>query len=447
MGTKTCRGKCGQTKPVDQFYEQAGAQDGRRGVCIACWKEKVAERTKRAEKAEEPPQEGVVADVTDSSQTITLVSRTVRTLAAAIKEAEIDTDVWDVERYLISKWDQGMKLKSHRHVGRTSENDPDQTLVAIHQPAVQQLWKVQVWLKRKVPKYVEDGLAGIMRRMEKHSPKFTPYRFKKVANPHMLEISICDAHLSKMCWAPESGDNFDLKIAESIYRQAVERLVEKSSGFNIDKILLPVGNDFFHVDGPGNMTTNGTPQDVDGRFHKMFEVGQMAVVGAVEFLRRIAPVEIILVAGNHDRVSSYHLVHTLKAWFRHERNVTVDDGPSQRKYILYGNSMILFSHGDEEKHSSLPAIMATERPDLWHQSKFRSVHLGHFHKRKETSLVSVDTHDGVVISILPSLSGRDAWHARRGYIGVRAADAYIYSKANGPSGYVTANVVGERMVA
>ena len=378
------------------------------------------------------PEEGMACDVKGDDQIVTSISRTIRTLDEALAAAKVDLAVWDVSRFTINKWDSIAKL-------RRGSGDRLQAT---------QLFQVKCWLVRKVAKHVEDGLALLAKRMQKYSPKYVKLSTPaKIEDPHLLEVSINDIHFAKLAWGRETGTNYDLSIAESLYADAVKNLASKSAGFNIEKILLPVGNDFFHVDGPGNMTTNGTPQDTDGRYCKLFETGQMAVVKAIDYLQSIAPVEVIWVGGNHDRVSSWHLVHTLKAWFRNCSRVSINDEPTPRKYVLYGKTMIGFTHGDEESHNSLPGIMAGEQPKMWSSSKHREFHLGHFHKRKETRHVGGDTYDGVVVRTLAALCGRDAWHARKGYIGIRAADAFLYSKANGPAGYFIANVSVEKSVS
>jgi hypothetical protein len=148
----------------------------------------------------------------------------------------------------------------------------------------------------------------------------------------------------------------------------------------------------------------------------------------------------VLVPGNHDRLMSWHLVHDLKGWYRNCPDVDVDDEPRPRKYVEYGKSLIGFTHGNEEKHARLPNLMATEMPAAWARTKFREWRFGHFHIRRETEYVSVDTHEGTVIRILPSLSGIDAWHFHKGYVGVRAADAFIWSKDRGCIGSWSSNV-------
>jgi len=84
--------------------------------------------------------------------------------------------------------------------------------------------------------------------------------------------------------------------------------------------------------------------------------------------------------------------------------------------------------------------MASEAPDAWAKSKHREIHVGHFHKRKQTQYLAGDTFGGVTVRVLPSLSGTDAWHFSKGYVkGLRAAEAYLWSKRGGYTGHLSAN--------
>lgn len=259
----------------------------------------------------------------------------------------------------------------------------------------------------------------------------------------MLEIGIFDAHFGKLAWAPESESNYDLKIAEKVFRHAVEDLVASATGTfdNIEQIVFPVGNDFLHVDNMESATTAGTRVDSDGRYAKIIEVAAMAVVNAIDYLVPYAPVHVIHVVGNHDSVSSYNLCREIAAWYRNAKTVTVDISPKSRKYYRYGTTLLGFTHGNLEPHAQLPAIMATEVPDLWSQTTHHEFHVGHTHSKKARQWLSVNENNGTVVRTLPSLSGTDAWHHRMGFVGSqRAAEAYLWNKAKGYSGHFSAGV-------
>jgi len=355
----------------------------------------------------------------------------IRNADDAIAKAGVDPAIWEIERVLVNGWDTTMKMR----IG-----DEDKVTVNQNQ-------QIKVWLRRKVPLIAEKAAEALIKRMNLHSPKYPKLpKFKKIKDPHLLEVSVFDHHFGKLAWGEETGTNYDLDIAERIFKEAVEDLLAKAKSFPVERILFPVGQDFFHVDNPANTTINGTVQDVDGRYQKMFQTGALACIKMIDRMSQIAPVDILSVPGNHDRTMAWYLAAYLKAWYRLCDRVSVDLSPKLRKYYPYGATLIGLTHGDEEKHRDLPIIMAGEVPQLWAESLYREIHTGHWHKKKETWYNSCDTHGGVPVRVLPSLSGTDFYHYRKGYVNNRqAAEAYLYSFRDGYAGHLSsrAPVYGE----
>ncbi len=351
---------------------------------------------------------------------ITSQSSTVRTLADALKTAKIDETIWEVERHIINKWDCVAKSKKDK-------------LIAT------ELWQVKVWLKRKIPKLIEEGVKEFIKQIPAH--KYPPIKYERPSDPYLFEVSIWDHHFGKLCWGQETGENFDLKSAERIYSDAAHELIEKSRGFAIEKIVLPIGQDFFHIDGPANTTVAGTPQDVDGRFFKIFDVGCRSVINLIDVLMGIAPIHILWVPGNHDWNTSWFMLKVLAAHYRLIHHVTIDLSPMPRKHIEYGINLLGYTHGNEEKHSSLPVLMAGQWPEAWARTRHREWKIGHYHKVKETQFNAAETIDGVLVRTLPSLTGTDSWHYKKGYVGgMRAAQAFLYSAKLGYAAHLNANV-------
>jgi len=265
-------------------------------------------------------------------------------------------------------------------------------------------------------------------------------KFKAPASPHLLTVSIFDHHFGKLAWAAETGENYDLKIAERLYLAAVDDLMDKTKGYPVEKILFPVGQDFYHIDNGNNTTTNGTPQDADGRYGKIIATGEMACIHAIDRLRTVAPVEVVWIPGNHDRTTSYHLCRVLQAWYRNEDRVTVNVGDELRKYFRYGVNLIGLTHGNEEKHADLPMLMANESRVDWAETTHHEFMTGHYHRAKQLHFLPLDTQGGVLIRTLPSLSAADAWHKMRGYFGgERTAEAYLHSKEKGYVGHFSSD--------
>lgn len=346
----------------------------------------------------------------------------VQTVEDAVAKAGVDLDIWEVERSIVNSWEVAMK-------GDIDDNGLPKTKTT-------PLWQVKVWLSRKIQKIYADAAFGLMSRMTEHSPAYKPIKRMRLSDPHMLEVSIFDLHLGKLAWDGDTQNTYNLKAAERVFENAVVDMVARASNINIERILFPLGQDFFHIDNIANSTVNGTSQDTDGRYTKIFMTGTIACVKAIDYLRTVAPVKVAYVPGNHDRTSAWHLVSYLDAWYRNDKEVEIDMTPTTRKYELYGCNLIGLTHGDEEPHRDLPTIMAGEEPQKWAQSTCREWHLGHYHKKKETTHVTGDTFGPMHIRVLPSLSGTDSWHYRKGYVkGRRAAEGYLWNKKLGYAGH------------
>jgi hypothetical protein len=243
----------------------------------------------------------------------------------------------------------------------------------------------------------------------------------------LLEIAAMDLHFGKLGWDEDCGENYDSKIAAARYTTAIRSLVAKAQRQGkINRILFPAGNDYLHIDTGEQTTTLGTRQDADSRFSRIFRDGRKLLVETVEYLKTIAPVDVVVCPGNHDSNSMFHLGDALECWFHADPLVTVDNSPALRKYYRYGNVIIGFTHGDKEKLKDLPLLGATERPGDWGQCLFREWHLGHRHGE------ACIEEKGVKIRTIASLSGNDYWHFGQGYVGnIKAAEGFLFHKEDG----------------
>lgn len=252
----------------------------------------------------------------------------------------------------------------------------------------------------------------------------------------LFELPIMDFHLGKLSWLEETGQDYDLKIAEKLWRKVILDLITKALRFGeVEKIIFPVGQDFFHFDTPRGTTTAGTQLDTDTRWQKMFRKGVELLVWAIEELVKIAPVEVMWIPGNHDQMLSYAAVIGLYQRYSESQNVTVNTLATPRKYILFGKNLIGYSHGDREG-KRLQGLMQIEAPDLWGKSIFREFHIGHLHT--ETTATS----NGIIFRQISSITASDAWHGENGFLGsTRQAQGFIWSKESGLEAILNSNVV------
>ena len=243
----------------------------------------------------------------------------------------------------------------------------------------------------------------------------------------MLEINIPDAHFGKMAWGKETqGRSYDTPIAAATFDRALETLIERSKGFKFEKILFVVGNDLLNSDNELGTTTKGTAVSTDCRYQKTFVTVRRTIVNGINRLKEIAPVHVVLVSGNHDDLGVWHLGDSLECAFDQEPDVLIDNAPTYRKYVRFGNVLLMLTHGDKGKREDYPLLMATERSKDFGETKFREIHTGHIHQTK------LQERHGVRVRILPSLSPPNAWHSENGFVEQqRNAEAYVWNTNEG----------------
>jgi len=353
-------------------------------------------------------------DHTKNKQTITSPkSSRIKTLEDLIKVCKIDTKIWNVERYVVNKWEVGSQVD-----GRI---------------IVEPLFQIKAWLKRSTEIFDLHTIRNeIIAEVKSFAPKYPKIEYEIQDEGQLMEINIFDLHFGKLCWGKETGDNYDTKIARKRFKDAISAMIARSKGFDIKRILFPIGNDFFNSDNSKNTTTNLTPQDEDLRWKKTYKAGRELLIEGIDMLSTIAPVDVVVVQGNHDFERSFYVGDAMECWYHNNENVSVDNSASHRKYYKFGKCLVAYTHGNNEKVADLPLLVASEQPDLWSKTKYREIHVGHLHHKKEIKFMSTQEHKGMVIRFMRSLSGTDAWHDLKGYKGaIQSCEMFIWDKENG----------------
>lgn len=241
----------------------------------------------------------------------------------------------------------------------------------------------------------------------------------------MTVYPIGDPHFGLHSWAPETGENFDLKEAERVTFGAVDRLVAAAPASH-EAVLLNLG-DFFHADDSRNETPgHGNKLDVDGRYMKIVQVGMRTLVACIyRLLEKHQIVTVRNVPGNHDPHLALTLSIALDAFFHAEPRVTIDLSPSLYWYKRFGKVLIGAHHGHGAKMGELPLLMAADRPEDWGLTTHRHWMTGHIHHW------SGKEHPGVVVESFRTLAAKDAWHAGKGYRSGRDMNVITYHCEHG----------------
>jgi hypothetical protein len=262
--------------------------------------------------------------------------------------------------------------------------------------------------------------------------KYPELKYSKLNDANLLVINPADIHIGKLASEFETKDAHNNDLIVKRVKDGILGILQKSKGFNIDKILFVIGNDILHVDNAKRTTTSGTPQDTDGMWFENFLLAQRLYIEVIELLVQVAPLHIQFDSSNHDYTNGFFLAQTINAWFRNHKNITFNVGIQHRKYFTYGKNLIGTTHGDGAKETDLPLLMAQEASEYWHNSKHRYFYISHIHHKKSKD------YGSVCVESFRSPSGTDSWHHRNGYQHApKAIEAFIHNKEQGQIARIT----------
>jgi hypothetical protein len=295
------------------------------------------------------------------------------------------------------------------------------------------------WVKTKADeneKYqmLLDAMSTIAHKWEGLSE---PSKAPAHTNDDLLAVYVAgDPHLGMHSWAGETGENFDLKIAEHELYTAADHLVNVAPAAS-HALVISCG-DFYHADNRGSTTTGGTPVDSDGRWPKVLAAGIRLIRRIIDkALTKHQHVTFIAEIGNHDWHGSIMLALCIAQFYERDPRVTVDTSPAKCHYYLFGKNLIGTTHGDTIKLQNLPGVMACDRPEDWGRTLYRHWVVGHVHHSQ------VKEYPGCVVETFRTLAPADAWHKGQGYRSGRDMSCLVFHRE---FGQINRNTVGIQQV-
>lgn len=336
----------------------------------------------------------------------------------------LDPECWQVTRVVPGSW-QGFYKKERVHeipsTAKAYKIADDHVVVT--------LYRLRIYIERVVPEPIEDI---VQRLAERSDPLPKPARgirraTTKKKTGQLGVFGLYDAHIGDLCWIEETDENNDTRIAKTRCMNAIDDLIGELSLYPIEKLIVPIGNDFAHIDNIRGETTAGRQLDFDSRYGRIVETCHEVLVHLVDrCLELCDDVLLPLVGGNHDQVTSLHLAHWIKQRYRNDPRVVVDTSPKPRKYYVWGSTLIGFAHGDCLNIKDVYRHMAEEAREHWAIATCREFHTGDKHHRKQVDQGTVDTYGKVTFRQNSSLAPRNAWTFKMGFDSIRCADAFRY---------------------
>lgn len=257
--------------------------------------------------------------------------------------------------------------------------------------------------------------------MSDELPRLTPITRPLTTHDKLCNLyTITDFHLGMLANKKESGEDWDLKIAEKLLTDCFEQSILSTP--QAKTAFINQLGDFLHSDGIMPVTpTSGHIVDQDGRFAKIVTVALRVLRRVIDIaLMRHEKVVVLMAEGNHDITSSIWLRVMFKALYENEPRVQVIDSDLPYYHYQHGNTMLAFHHGHLSKIDSLPLLFASQFPKVWGNTTKRYCHTGHRHHVEEKE------HSGMKVIQHSTLAARDAYASRGGWISEREATAITY---------------------
>lgn len=303
-------------------------------------------------------------------------------------------------------------------------------------------WKLsQFWNKEKGSKWLVSALVtrlpqeeqvqnSFLELLEEYKiPQITPvdpavYWLNATASEKVCGVlSLQDLHFGK----PGNED------MGKILNDSVEYLIGKAyKNYFLDKIVLVIGPDTLNMDTFDGTTTKGTPVENSETATKAYMKAFEAILQAIGTIKQFCEnLEVVFIPGNHDRLSSFHLLHAVSQAFKEWPNIQFNIDYAERKVITYGENMLCMEHGDVTAKNN-PLVYAVEFPREWGVCKHRMLYTGHYHGRKTKEFVTENEEHGFVTRIIPALTNSDYYHYHNKYVGnKRSAILHLHCETNG----------------
>jgi hypothetical protein len=244
---------------------------------------------------------------------------------------------------------------------------------------------------------------------------------------------ITDYHLGMLSWSEETGEDWDIQIAEDLIYKWFAQAIHQSPDANT--AIFAQLSDFLHFDGMDAVTPASKHLlDVDTRFAKLVRVAIRIIRQIINMLlQKHQHVHILMLDANHDPVSQIWLREWLAVSYENEPRITIDTSPNPYNAYEFGNTALFFHHGHKKKITDVSSVFAAQFREMYGRTKYAYAHTGHLHHLdiKENNLMIVEQHR--------TLAAPDAYSARGGYLAGRDAKVITYDKRYGEVARLTIN--------
>lgn len=280
----------------------------------------------------------------------------------------------------------------------------------------------QTWVKSKFDtEQWEEYIRNFMEGISSTVPRAEPVPAPGLLPADRLNLfPFTDFHLGMLAWGEETGDDWDMQIAEELAVRWLDAAISLAPA--ADTAVLANMGDFLHWDGMEAVTpTSRHVLDADSRFQKLVRIALRVLRTLIDkLLATHNKVHVIMAEGNHDEASSVWLREGLSMVYENEPRVTWDRRADPYYVYEFGQTALYFHHGHKRRMHQVDQVFAAKFRDTFGRCRYGYAHVGHLHHLKavETPLMVVEQHR--------TLAAKDAYAARGGWLSERSAAVITY---------------------
>ena len=280
---------------------------------------------------------------------------------------------------------------------------------------------------------LKEAIVAMVKDLPKVE-KQTVYNEHTINDDLMSVYPLGDPHIGMLSWGKETGDDWDLSIAEKTFSTMFDRVV-LTAPRSSEAVIVNLG-DFFHSDNIEAVTSrSGHHLDQDGRYAKMVQIGVLIIRRMITTaLQHHNIVRVINCIGNHDDTGSIFLSICLQHVYENEPRVIIEDTLGAFNYIRFGKNLIGAHHGHTCKMERLPGVMAADRYKDWGETEFRYWLTGHIHHD------SKQEHPGCMVESFRTIATKDAYASYGGWRSGRDTKCIVFHKQYGEVERHTINI-------
>lgn len=260
---------------------------------------------------------------------------------------------------------------------------------------------------------------------------------KNLEDRLLNQYTITDFHLGMLASFAETGTEWNLKKAETMFKNWVDVAIHNSP--NSENAVFANIGDFLHFDSLLPVTPQSKHVlDASARYVDVVRSALRLIRYAImRMLTKHEKVSVFMCEGNHDMASSVWLREVFSMYFENEDRVEVNTHADPFYAHEFGDVALFYHHQHKRRGLDTIPVFVNKFREMYGRTKYHYAHTGDLHHDKvlEHTLMKVEQHR--------TLSPQDAYSNNAGFGSGRDAKVITY---HADFGEVGRNVISPNFV-